>query len=166
MINDKAGSWSVAEARNQVVGGGGPGDGAGWRGGEAPGPWTPRRQGRGRGGRTRASEAALDKRVVEQNICGGPPLLLHKHLPKEVPAGVGHPVWKHGLRGLGGDLENGCHGLVLRPRRFLSQHLNNSAGDAPEVNTDIKKSYLYPVTLYRLHKCVYARDQGCLEAQS
>ena len=89
------------------------------------------RRGGGRGG-PQASEAALDERVAEQHVRGGPPLLLHEHLPQEVPAGVGHALRKQRLRGLGGDLKNGRHGLVLGPRGFLGQHFHNSAGNAPE----------------------------------
>lgn len=87
--------------------------------------------GEGKGG-PRASEAALDERVAEQTVCGGPPLLLHEHLPQEVPARVGHAVGKHGLRRLGGDLKNSRHGLVLCPRGFLGQHFHDGAGNAPE----------------------------------
>ena len=79
-----------------------------------------------------ASEAALDERVAEKTVRGGPPLLLHEHLPQEVPARVGHTVGEHGLRRLGGNFKNGCHGLVLGPRRFLGQHFHDGAGDTPE----------------------------------
>lgn len=108
---------------------GGPEGGAGRRGGEALGPRRPHRQ--GRGGGPVASEAALDERVAEQNFCCGPPLLLHKHLPQEVPACVGHALGKHGLGGLRGNLKNGRHGLVFGPRGFLGQHFHNRAGNTP-----------------------------------
>lgn len=129
MIDDRAGRWSDAEPWSLVTGGPGDGAGAGEEG---------RCQGRGgltgRGGEggLQASEAALDERVAEQTVCSGPPLLLHKHLPQEVPASVGHALGKHGLCRLGGNLKNGCHGLVLRPWRFLGQHFHNSAGNTPE----------------------------------
>lgn len=44
-------------------------------------------RGGGEGGRT-DSEAALDERVAQQEVCSGTALLLHKHLPQEVPASV------------------------------------------------------------------------------
>lgn len=86
----------------------------------------------GTGGGPWASEDALDKRVAEQNVCGGPPLLLHKHLPQEVPACIRHAVGEHGLRRLGGDLKDGRHCFVLCPWRFLGQHFHNGAGNTPE----------------------------------
>lgn len=122
MIDDRAGSWSDA----------GPwGRGGLERRGGAGARGRPRRQGKGDGVR-RPSEAALDERVAEKTVRSGPPLLLHEHLPQEVPARVGHAVGEHGLRRLGGNLKNGCHGLVLGPRRFLGQHFHDGAGDTPE----------------------------------
>lgn len=89
------------------------------------------RERRGRGS-SRTSEAALHEGVAQQGVGRRPPLLLHKHLPQEVPAGVGHALGQRGLRGLRGDLEDGRHGFVLGPRRLLGQHLHHSAGHAPE----------------------------------
>lgn len=80
--------------------------------------------------------------MAEQKVCSGPPLLLHKHLPQEVPASVGHTLGKRGLCRLGGDLKNGCHGFVLGPRGFLGQHLNNGAGDTPEGKQHSRKNDL------------------------
>lgn len=135
-MDGRAGSWSDAEARlrrgeeGRRVWGGGAGHGPGSRGGEER-CREASQAGEGKGG-PRASEAALDERVAEQPVCSGPPLLLHEHLPQEVPGRVRRALWKNGLRRLGGDLKNGCHGLVLGPRRLLGQHFHNSAGDAPE----------------------------------
>lgn len=70
--------------------------------------------------------------MAQQSVRRRPPLLLHKHLPQEVPAGVGHALGQRGLRGLRGNLENGRHGFVLGPRRLLGQHLHDSAGHTPE----------------------------------
>lgn len=91
-------------------------------------------KGRGRRGRGSAgtSEAALHEGVAQQGVRRRPPLLLHEHLPQEVPAGVGHALGQRGLGGLRGDLENGRHGFVLGPRRLLGQHLHDSAGHTPE----------------------------------
>lgn len=81
--------------------------------------------------------------MAEQNVCSGPPLLLHKHLPQKVSASVGHALWKRGLRRLRGDLKNGCHGFVLGPRRFLGQHLDDGAGNTPEGKEHSRKTDLY-----------------------
>lgn len=78
------------------------------------------------------SEAALDEWMAEQNVSSGTPLLLHKHLPQEVPACVGHALRERGLGRLGGNLKNGRHRLILGPRRLLSQHFHNGAGNTPE----------------------------------
>lgn len=88
------------------------------------------KEGGGRGS-SRTSEAALHKGVAQQGLCRRPPLLLHKHLPQEVPAGVGHALGQRGLCGLRGDLEDGRHGFVLGPRRLLGQHFHHSAGHTP-----------------------------------
>lgn len=129
MIDDRAGSRSGAEPWSLVTWGA---LGTGRAGEEGRSRGQGGLAGRGGEGGPRASEAALDERMAEQDVCSGPPLLLHKHLPQEVPARVGYDIGKHGLCRLGRDLKNGCHGLVLRPRRFLGQHLHDSAGNTPE----------------------------------
>lgn len=137
VIDGRAGSRSDAEPWSLVAGGGvrrrggvfgavperlgGTGAAAASLAGEGPGGSVPP-----------TSEYALDERVAEQDVCGGTPLLLHKHLPQEVPAGVRHPLGQRGLRRLRGDLKNGRHGLVFGPRRFLGQHFHDGAGHTPE----------------------------------
>lgn len=82
VIDDRAWRWSGAKPWSLVTGG--PEGQRGPRGGETPGPWRPHRQGRGQG--PKASEASLDEWVAEQDLCSGPPFLLHKHLPQKVSA--------------------------------------------------------------------------------
>lgn len=117
MIGDAAGGLREAEALEDSTGGRG----------RVPEMGRAEVEGR----RSRASEAALDEGVAEEHIGCGAPLLLHKHLPQEVPACVGHTLGKRGLCRLRGNLKNGGHGLVFGPRRLLGQHFHNGTGNTP-----------------------------------
>lgn len=81
------------------------------------------------------------KDVPEQLVCRRPLLGLHKDAFEELPAVVRHVGGQHGVRGLRGDLEDGRHGLKLRPRRSLRQHLHDGAADTPEGNKTSVKSF-------------------------
>lgn len=76
---------------------------------------------------------------VPQELVSGRALLgVHEDPLEELVAVVRHVGGQHGLCGLGGNLEDGRHGLELGPRGALCQHLHHSAADAPKRQRDKK----------------------------
>lgn len=71
------------------------------------------------------------KDVPQELIRRRPLLGLYEDAFEELSAVVRHVGGQHGVRGLSGDLKDGCHGLELGPRGSQGQHLDNGAADAP-----------------------------------
>ena len=85
--------------------------------------------------------------VSEQLVGRGPGLALREDALQEVTAVVGGVGGQHGVGGLGGDLEDGRHGLVLRPGGALGQHLHHRAPHAPVGGVEL----LVHVVTLRVH---------------
>lgn len=70
--------------------------------------------------------------MSEQLFCARPEFGLDKDAPDEVSGLLRDVQRQHWVRGLSGDFKDGCHGLVLGPRRLLRQHLHHGAAETPD----------------------------------
>lgn len=69
--------------------------------------------------------------VPQEFVRGRPLLRLYKDPFEEISAVVRHVSREHRVGGLSGDLKDGRHGFKFSPGRSLSQHLHDSAANAP-----------------------------------